>query len=240
VQSAVDLVRSSGLIFTGTVLERGGSTVQQLPASPDLIVVRVDRGLRVDPILGDLRGRHITVVPLAPGELTPGQQLVFFTNSWIHGQGIAVREVAHARAADEAAILRAVDELPRLHVIQRLELADVVVHAEVVRVSLVERTKFASNDPIWARADLRILKVLRGKSRKTAKLFFPTSNHPKWASAPRFVERQVGIVALHAPNRDATPSEAALPLGSFVALDPEDSQPESQLSEVERMLDAVK
>jgi hypothetical protein len=239
-ESATELVRSSGLIFTGTVLERGRSTVPQLPSSPDLVVVRIDRGIRVDPVLGDLSGKDITVVPIAPEELKPGQRAVFFTNSWIHGQGIAVREVRHLDVAEERAVAQAVNDLPRVHIVERLQSAELVAHAQVARVSLVERTRFASNDAIWAKAELKILETLRGKKRAKANLYFPTSNHPKWASAPRFEEGERAILALHAPNREATPSEATLEPGALVALDPDDFQPESQRSEIEGLLGTIK
>jgi hypothetical protein len=40
----LDQVRSSGLIFTGTVVERGKSSVPTLPARENLLVVRLDLG----------------------------------------------------------------------------------------------------------------------------------------------------------------------------------------------------
>src|SRR5258708_4080005 len=84
----MDMVRSCSLIFTRTVVERGASTVPDVPATDNLVVVRVERALRVAPVLGDLRGKLITVAATAPESLTPGQEAVFFTNSWVHGRGI--------------------------------------------------------------------------------------------------------------------------------------------------------
>src|SRR5262245_19718128 len=91
-----NLVRSTGLIFAGTVVELGGSSVPDVKPSDNLIVVRVDRGLRVEKALGDIRGKRITVAVKDPRAFRTGQHAVFFTNSWIHGNGIAVREVEHA------------------------------------------------------------------------------------------------------------------------------------------------
>src|SRR5215470_9755476 len=93
--SILELVRSSGLIFTGTVLPRGTPTHSLVPESDNLTAVHVDRGLRVDPVLGDLNGKTITVASRTPEGLAAGLKAVFFTNSWIHGNGIAVREVDH-------------------------------------------------------------------------------------------------------------------------------------------------
>jgi hypothetical protein len=234
--SIPELTRSSSLIFTGTVVQVGASTVPRLQPSEDLVTVRVDRGLRVDPVLGDLQGKTITVASAAPGSLSPGQKAIFFTQSWMHGQGIAVREVGHLDAAQEASVAAAVAQLPQTHLRDRLRSAELVVQAEVVRINPVERTSFERNAALWAAAELKIETVLRGKPPTSVVVYFPTSNHPMWARAPRFAPHQRGIFILHAPNRDRTPSEATLGPDALVALDPADFQPDSRLDEVRQML----
>jgi hypothetical protein len=236
--SVLELARSSGLIFSGTVVQRGTSTVPAVPPSSNLVVVRVDRGIRVDPVHGDIKGKLITVVPTEA--LAPGQRAVFFTNSWIHGQGIAVREVAHLDPGEEARAAEAVSQLPLLHLQERLQGAELVARGEVVRVSAVERKTFERNAPLWAAAELKVDRALRGKPRTSATVYFPTSDHPMWVGAPRFKERQRGIFILRAPSRNATPSEAALAADSLVALDAADVQPESGLHAVEELLGAIK
>lgn len=239
-RSLEELVRSSGLIFSGTVAQRSASTVPILPPSDNLVVVRVDRGLRVDPVLGDLRGKMVTVETRTPGELKPEQQAIFFTQSLIHGRGIAVREVDRMGVGEEQSVAAVVSQLPQLHLQERLQSAEVVAEAEVVRISPVERTSFERNAALWTAAELKISKVLRGKPLKSAVVYFPTSDHPMWARAPRFKEHQRGIFILHGPSREASPSLAALGADSLVALDPEDFQPESQLNEVKKSLDMIK
>jgi hypothetical protein len=235
----LELTLSAGLIFSGTVVERGTSTVPALPPSQKLIVVRVDRPLRVDPVLGDLRGKLITVAAIAPETLSPGERAVFFTNSWIHGRGIAVREVEHMDIREEDQVASTVSQLPEVHLRDRLRSAELVVDAKVTRISSVERTTFERNAALWAAAELKVEAVLRGTARESTVVYFPTSDHPVWARAPRFTERQRGIFILRAPSRNATPSEAALEADSFVALDPADFQPESQLAEVEKLLGEI-
>jgi hypothetical protein len=232
----LELTLSASLIFSGTVVERGTSTVPAVPASRRLVVVRVDRPLRVDPVLGDLRGKMITVAAAAPEQLNPGQKAVFFTNSWIHGRGIAVREVEHVDIQEEDQVAVAVAQLPQVHLTDRLRSAELVVNAEVSRTNSVERKSFERNVAQWVAAELNINRVLRGESRESAIVYFPTSDHPLWASAPRFEQGQRGVFVLHAPARDRTPSEAMLETGSLVALDPADFQPESELPRVEELL----
>src|SRR5262249_37941842 len=152
--------------------------------------VRVDRGLRVDPVLGDLRGKMITVAAAAPESLRVGQKAVFFTNSWIHGRGIAVREVEHMDVGEENMVAAAVSQLPQIHLHERLQSAAMVVEAEVVRIGPVERTSLERNAALWKAAELKVEKVLRGKPLKSTVVYFPTSDHPMWARAPRFKEGQ--------------------------------------------------
>lgn len=238
--SVLELVRSSGLIFSGTVVELCASTVPTLPPSAGMMVVRVDRGLRVEPVLGDLRGKLITVATDERVVLAPGQRAVFLTNSWIHGQGIAVREVARLPPEEEARVAEAVADLPKLHLIDRLQSAELVADGEVVRVTSVERTTFERDAALWAAAELKIDQVLRGAPRTSATVYFPTSNHPDWVEAPRFKENQRGIFILHTPSRKGKPSLATLPADALVALDPADFQPESQLGAIEELLGTIK
>ncbi|TML96837.1 MAG: hypothetical protein E6G03_04100, partial [Actinobacteria bacterium] len=81
-----DLVRASSLIFTGTVVAVGRSNLRVLEPRENLVLVRVDSGLRVDPSLGDIRGRVLTTETPKVGELPPGTRAVFFTQSWIHAE----------------------------------------------------------------------------------------------------------------------------------------------------------
>jgi hypothetical protein len=212
---------------------------RQLPAGPNLVVVRVDRALRVDPVLGDLRGKMITVAASAPETLSPGQRAVFFTNSWIHGRGIAVREVEHADIQEEERVASAVAHLPQAHLMDRLRSARLVVEAEVLRTDPVERKSFERNVAYWVSAELRVVRVLYGAPTQSTIVYFPTSDHPLWARAPRFSAGQRGIFILHIPSRNRTPSEATLEPEAWVALDPADFQPASEVRRVEELLATV-
>ena len=234
------LVRSTGLIFAGTVVEVGRSSVPAVKPADNLIVVRVDRGLRVDKALGDIRGKMITVAVKDPKAFQTGQQAVFFTNSWIHGQGIAVREVEHADVQVQDSVAAVVARLPEIHLTDRLRAAVLVVHAEVTSVGPVQRVSLVRDDALWRTAELHVIRVLRGAPRSPTVVYFPTAKHPDWARAPRFTERQRGIFVLHSPSGSPNPSLAALPAGALVVLDPDDFQPESRLAEVEKLVGAIR
>ncbi len=232
----LDRVRSAGLIFSGTVVERGNSSVPTVPAKENLFVVRLDRVLRADPVLGDLRGKMVTVVPRTAGALQVGQRAVFLTNSWIHGRGIAVREVEHMDVHEEDRVAATVAQLPQAHLMDRLKSAELVVDAEVVRISPGEKQSSERKVALWAIAELRVKRALRGTATQSTRVYFPTAEWPPWTKAPRFAEHERGIFILHAPARDRTLSEAILAPGSLVALDPADFQPDSELRRIEELL----
>ncbi len=128
-QAISDLVQLSTFIFVGTVLERGASAVPFVPAGENLLTVRLDRSLRIDPVLGDLQGKTITVAVDSAAQFTADQKVVFLANSWVHGRGIAVREVAHLDAGEADRVAAAVAQIPQRHLLDRLQDADVVVDA---------------------------------------------------------------------------------------------------------------
>jgi hypothetical protein len=231
-----ELTRDSSFIFVGTVVQQGASNVRVLDPHPNLVLVRVHRGLRIDPALGDVRNRVVTLETDAPDELRPGLQAVFFTQGWIHGHELAVRLVAHADAglADEVAL--AVEALPDMHLAGRIADATAIVHAVVKSVRKQENQSLERRAPLWAEARLEILAALKGDARRV-RLLFPTSDSHHWFRAPRFRRGQRGIFLLHSGEQPAArwvdPDASA---EVVTALDPADVQPESQLGHVRSLM----
>ncbi len=236
-QSLSDLVQSSTFIFSGTVLERGASSVPIVPANEKLITVRLDKSLRTDPVLGDLRGKTITVAVGSSEEFTAGQQVVFLANSWVHGQGIAVREVAHLDADQAGQVAAAVAELPQRHLLDRLQDAEAVVDASITKIDPPGFT-LDQHDGLWATAHLNVSATLKGSAPAT--FCFATAEWPPWNRAPRFQKGQAGIFILHIPPPGAVNEGGTLPAGSLVAIDGADFQDESQAGRIKKLLAALK
>jgi hypothetical protein len=194
------LVRSSSMIFSGTVLEQGISSVPAVSPSNNLITVRLEQGLRISPVLGDLSGKVVTVVAKAPERFSSGQRAVFFTNSWVHGGGIAVREVDHMGIEAAGEVAKVVAQLPEFHLMDRIRSAELIVEAEVGQITAVKERSIERKVALWAAANLDIKKVLLGKPHKSVVVHFPTADWPPWVNAPRFEEKQLGIFILHVPR----------------------------------------
>jgi hypothetical protein len=231
-----ELVRESSLIFSGTVVALSVSTVANLAPRDNFAAVRIDRPLRSDPALGDLRDRLITVELLTPTELQPKAKATFFALDWILGGGIAVHEVAHLDVQQEDSVAAEVARLPERHLADLLADAALVVIAEVTGRKSTPFDITWRDAPQWAAATLRIVDVLRGESTQSATVLFPTSGRPTWASAPRLTKGERAIFLLHRAGDGPPLPDGYDPSQAFIILDPADVQPESQRPQIERLL----
>jgi hypothetical protein len=230
-----ELVRSSRFIFSGVVVGLSQSSVPALRPGPGLITARLERSLRVDPVLGDIRGKIITVVAKAPQSLRIGQQTVFFANSWIRGRGLAVREVGRVDVDQADDVAAEVAKLPEQHLEERLRSAALVVTAEIVSIDPPAPT-FDQHSGLWAAAHLDVGEVLRGPPGASAVLYFPTAAWPPFDRMPHFNLHQRGVFLLHVPSGESVPGERGLPPGGLIATDPDDFR---DLSEIERIRQAL-
>ena len=240
------MVQESTFIFAGTVISRGESSVKTLPAAADLAVVTFGQAFRVNPMLGNLDGRPITV-RLANGADVPlKERLIFFANSWIHGEEIAVIETGHIPddADAERAVSDMVASLPARHLAERAASALLVIRGTVRGVdSAGIREPVSEHSADWMQALIAVATVLKGKlpapripgsvalADDSVVLFFPESRAPRWYSWPKVASRQSGIFLLHTAE-----PPILLPQGALVAPDPSDVLPANMLQEVRRLL----
>lgn len=240
------LVQESTFIFAGSVVSRGASSVKTVPAAANLAVATFRRAFRVNPMLGDLDGRRITVRLAAGAKVARGEKLIFFANSWVHGEEIAVTETAHI--PDNAAAEREVDDLvaslPARHLAERVASALLVVEGTVRAVDSAgiwePVTEHAAD---WRQAWIAVTAVLKGSlpppripgsvalADGSVVLFFPESNDPVWRPWPKVARGQSGVFLLH-------PAERPLPQppGALIAPDPADVLPTATLQEVRNLL----
>jgi hypothetical protein len=237
-QSISGLVQSSTFIFRGTVLELGASSVPSVSPSEKMITSRLDKGLRTDPVLGDLTGKTITVVVGSAESFRPGQQVVFFANSWVHGRGIAVREVAHLDAGQADRVAAAVAELPQRHLLDRLQDAEVVVDATITKIDPPGFT-LDQHDGLWAKAHLAVNAKLKGGAHAPGNFYFATGEWPPWNQMPRFKKGQKGVFLLHVPPPDTVKENGTLPAISLIATDTADFQNKSQAGRIKKLLNAL-
>jgi hypothetical protein len=227
-QSDDDLVAQSQLIFRGTIVRVGASTLPEIPTGKDMAIVRVDEIIDAVPAFGKLAGHQITVVLKDPASARAGEKRTFFAASWLFGDAIGVREVG-SRSTGEMTTAVA----PRLASGARQRIADSklsariagavqVVKGEVIATRPESRVNppVSEHDPNWWLATIRVDEVIKGPSTQELIVAFPNSTDVVWAAAPKFVVGQQAVWLLRPADVPGVAAPAQL-----TALDPSDVQP---------------
>src|SRR5436853_4656120 len=139
------LAKPSSFIFSGTVSQLGAASFVGVPQSPQTIVVRVDSVLKKPPAVSLKKGDNITVEVKDPSAFQQGAQATFYTEGWIFGSGVAVKELGHEfrpnsgetpkpAGADEKAYQHAQEQISDQELQDRLNSADFVVIGRVTDV----------------------------------------------------------------------------------------------------------
>src|SRR5467141_4192898 len=90
------LVKRSSIIFAGTVSQLAATSFAGVPKSAQTIVVRVDSVLKKLAAVSLKKGDTVTVEVKDPAAFQEGTQATFYTEGWIFGSGVAVKELGHA------------------------------------------------------------------------------------------------------------------------------------------------
>jgi hypothetical protein len=217
--SQAALVKQSSIIFAGTVSQLAATSFAGVPKSAQTIVVRVDSVLKKPAAVSLKKGDNVTVELKDPSAFQQGIQATFYTEGWIFGSGVAVKELGHEfrsgsgetpkpAVADEKAYQQAQEQISDQELQDRLNKADFVV---IGRVTDLHRwnppksptTHISEHDPDWHEAVVEVQSVLKGGLVKGKKVIvrFPARNDVAWVHSPRFEKNQQGIFCL---NRDQT------------------------------------
>jgi hypothetical protein len=87
------LAKKAQFVFRGTVRTLKAATMPELPTDDRTAIVTVDEILQAPSAFSVYAGKEITVQLGGRKKLSPGQEAVFFANSWRFGDGVAVRSI---------------------------------------------------------------------------------------------------------------------------------------------------
>jgi hypothetical protein len=221
------LAKQSSIVFSGTVSQLGATSFADVPKSAQTIVVRVDSVLKKPSPVSLKTGDNVTVEVKDPSGFQEGTHATFYTEGWIFGSGVAVKELAHeimpnggpkvASSTDKKAYGQTQEQNDQ-ELRDRLNSADFVVVGRVKEVHRWTPPKSATpyriteHDPDWHEAVLEIKSVLKGGKIKGKKMVvrFPGRNDVAWAQSPKFDKNQRGIFCL---NRDQVSGVPTAKLG---------------------------
>jgi hypothetical protein len=249
------LVKQSSIVFAGTVSQLGAASFAGVPKSAQTIVVRVDSVLKKPAAVSLKKGDNVTVELKDPSAFQQGTQATFYTEGWIFGSGVAVKELGHElgprsgetskAASTEKGYQQGQEPISDQELQDRLNAADFVV---VGRVTDVHRwnppksatTRISEHDPDWHEAVVEVQSVLKGGQIKGNKIVvrFPGRNDVAWVHSPKFEKNQQGIFCL---NRDQTTGVATEKVGGrqlavYTCLGHGDSLPMSDVPRVRALL----
>src|SRR5215470_11051172 len=95
VNSQAALMKQSSIVFAGTVSQLGATSFTQVPKSAQTIVVRVDAVVKKPTAVSLKKGDSLTVEVKDPAAFQEGSRATFYTEGWIFGSGVAVKELGH-------------------------------------------------------------------------------------------------------------------------------------------------
>jgi hypothetical protein len=255
---STSLVEQAKFVFQGTVKQTKATTLKEVPVSNRTVVVRIDRVIQAPEVLSDYAGQDVTVQLAAGESVTVGQTLIFYTNGWIFGEGVAVQSIGHEAATTPAVAALSVhpdDPVRSLRAhegMTQAAKADLIVTGRVSAVRLpaaeaqaratamaVGRTdeRISEHAPLWQEAVIDVDEVHKGShSGKQVVVRFPSSTDVRWHRAPKFDTGQEGVFLLHKEQLAegaVTAMAAGLGTDEYTSLDPADVQPLEELPRIQ-------
>ena len=244
------LAKQSSIIFVGTVSQVAATSFAGVPKSPQTIVVRVDSVLKKPAAVSLKKGDTVTVEVKDPAAFPEGTQATFYTEGWIFGSGVAVKELGHAAPGAANTGAQTVEQVPSEITDQDLQrliaASDYVVIGRITDVhpwkvpkSAAPRYRTSEHSASWHEAVLQVQSVLKGPKLKRNKIVlrFPLSRDVAWVSAPKFEAGQQGVFILQKDEVSGAPaSSAASKADVYTCLKPGDWLPMTEESRVRSLL----
>jgi len=243
--------KQSSITFVGTVSQVAATSLAAVPKSPQTIVVRVDSVLKKPAAVSLKKGDTVTVEVKDPAAFQEGTQATFYTEGWIFGSGVAVKELGHSAPPSGGAAETAekpVEEAPSGISDQDLQrLLDTCDYGNIRRVTDVHpwtvpksaspRYRTSEHSANWQEAVLQVQFVLKGPKVKKNKVVvrFPLSRDVAWVSAPKFEPGQQGIFILQKDEVSGT-SVGGYKADVYTCLKPGDWLPMTEEPRVRSLL----
>jgi hypothetical protein len=223
----VALTTKSSIIFSGTVSQLAATSFADVPKSAQTIVVKVNSVAKKPAAVSLKKGDSVTVEVKDPSAFQEGTQATFYTDGWIFGSGVAVKELGHelGTVAEPAPMTSAgkmseqeKDKISDQELLDRMKASDFVVVGRVTDVHKWNAPKPKSgapsrvteHEPDWHEAVVEVQSVLKGGKVKGNKVIvrFPNRNDVAWVNSPKFAKNQRGIFCLNRDQSTGAPANA--------------------------------
>ena len=252
------LAKQSSIVFSGTVNQLGTVSFAGVPQSPQTIVVRVDFVLKKPAAVSLKKGDNVTVEVKDPSAFQPGAQATFYTEGWIFGSGVAVKELGHdfnpgggapaeGSPTGQPALGQMQKQISDQDLQNRIASSDLVVigritdvHRWTIPKSAAARYHVSEHSADWHEAVLQIKSILKGTKPKGSKMAvrFPLSRDVAWVNSPKFQTQQQGIFFLKKDqvSGDPTASVGGYQVDAYTCLKSGDWLPLSDEARIRSLL----
>src|SRR5262249_49546140 len=141
-----ELAKQAKFVFHGKIRKLKASNMRVAPVSDQTAIVTVVDIVHAPPALEHYVGQDITVEMSEPGHHA-GDELLFFANGWLFGEGVAVESIGEiaeqpTEQARKLAVLESATPTERLgqrELEEQVDSADLVVEGRVSSVRLPEK-----------------------------------------------------------------------------------------------------
>jgi len=250
------LMKKSSIVFFGTVSQLAATSFADVPKSAQTIVVHVETILKKPAAVSLKKGDNVTVEVKDASGFQEGTQATFFTDGWIFGSGVAVKELGHvlglagepgqAAGTENKAPGQAPEQMSDQELRDRMKASDFVVVGRVADVHKwnVPKPKSGAplhvteHDPDWQEAVVEVQSVLKGGKVKGNKVVvrFPSRNDVAWVHSPKFAKNQRGIFCLNRDQTSGAPTTKAGGQQAYTCLGHGDALPLSEEARVRALL----
>jgi len=212
IEMDIELMKHSSLIFIGTVSQMKAVSFPQVPVSDNTAVVKVEVVLQKPPAVSIKNGQEVTVRLKDPSLFRGETRAIFYTDGWILGDGVALKEVGHkiipgirSLEVDEQtkkSFSEAKKQLTDEKLLAQIESSDIVAFGKVISirpsaVAAQERKFITEHDPDWQSAVIKVQEGIKGvKNGEEIIVRFPGSEDVAFFGIPKFEVNQERMVLL--------------------------------------------
>jgi hypothetical protein len=255
-----DALKKANIAFSGTVSQVGAVSLRNVPVSPKMIVVKVERVLEKPSAVALKPGDEVTVETIDPAGLRPGDRQTFYATGWIYGKNLAVREIAHEplpppgpltdgrRAEPPTQIQQLRQQALDRELTERIKAADVVVTGQVTQVRAwtgpANQTprRVSEHNPNWQEAIVEVVTGIKNAPSQKVVVRFPSSMDVSWRTAPRFKPGQSLTLLLKKDRVSGVPRAmlSGAQVQTYTALNPRDVMSISESSRIQALARGAK
>jgi hypothetical protein len=210
--SHAELMKRASVIFMGTVSKMEAVSTDGVAPSGNTAIVTVDRIIEKPKALSLAEGKQVTVELKDPTVFHEGTRATFYTEGWVLGKGVAVKEIGH-ELLTTAAVRRVPTDEEQQASKARQEKKDTDLRARIASADMIAVGRVMSihplavaapggkpvteHNPDWQEATIRVESGLKGiTAGKEIVVHFPASRDVAYYGAPKFTVNQEGVFFL--------------------------------------------